>query len=78
MNLPARESFSPMDDLKQPNHTTPLDEPALNLPRPAVRALLGAGMTTLGDAWATSGRELLANHGVGPKAVRMIRALQTN
>ena len=56
--------------------TTPLDEPGLRLPGPAVRGLAAAGITTLGEAWAATDAELLALHGVGPKAVRMIRALE--
>jgi hypothetical protein len=60
----------------QPDATMPLDDPSLRLPRPAVRGLAGAGVTTLGAAWATSDEEMLACHGVGPKAVRMIRTLQ--
>jgi hypothetical protein len=60
----------------EPDPTTPLDDPGLGLPRPAVRGLLAAGVTTLGAAWATSDRDMLAWHGVGPKAVRMIRQLQ--
>ena len=40
--------------------------------RPATRALAGAGITTLDDAAARSEQELLALHGVGPKAVRIL------
>jgi hypothetical protein len=65
-----------MNEPTQPDPTTLLDEPSLRLPRPAVRGLVGAGVTTLGDAWDTSDRELLACHGVGPRAVRIIRRLQ--
>jgi hypothetical protein len=65
-----------MNEPTQPDPTTPLDEPSLRLPRPAVRGLVGAGVTTLGHAWDTSDRELLACHGVGPRAVRIIRRLQ--
>ena len=60
----------------QPDPTTPLEEPSLRLPRPAVRGLVAAGVTTLGAAWDTSDQELLACHGVGPRAVRIIRSLQ--
>jgi hypothetical protein len=60
----------------QPDRTTPLDEPSLGLPRPAIRGLVGAGVTTLGAAWDTSDKQLLACHGVGSKAVRIIRRLQ--
>ena len=40
--------------------------------QPATRALAGAGITTLDDVAAHSGPELLALHGVGPKAVRIL------
>jgi hypothetical protein len=41
--------------------------------RPARGALLHAGYTTLEDLSGVSGAELLALHGVGPRAVRVIR-----
>jgi hypothetical protein len=66
----------PMNQPIQPDATTQLDDPSLRLPRPAVRALAGVGVTTLGAAWAMSDDGMLACHGVGPKAVRMIRTLQ--
>jgi uncharacterized protein YdhG (YjbR/CyaY superfamily) len=65
-----------MSDTAQPDASTRLDEFALGLPRPAVRALIDAGLTTLGAARAAEDRDLLAHHGVGPKAVRTIRQLQ--
>jgi len=40
--------------------------------RPALRALLGAGIITLADAAQRSRDELLALHGVGPKAMRIL------
>ncbi|WP_242905202.1 hypothetical protein [Actinomadura terrae] len=40
---------------------------------PATRALAGAGITTLAQVAALSDAELLAMHGVGPKAVRVLR-----
>jgi predicted flap endonuclease-1-like 5' DNA nuclease len=40
--------------------------------KPATRALLAAGITTLDDVAARSSTELLALHGVGPKAVRIL------
>ena len=61
----------------EPDATTPLDDASLRLPRPAVRGLAAAGITTLGAAWTAADADLLALHGVGPKAVRMIRELQT-
>lgn len=65
-----------MSNTTRPDATTPLDEPSLRLPGPAVGALIAVGLTTLGDVWATSDSELLAVHGVGPKGVRMIRDLE--
>jgi hypothetical protein len=58
------------------NASTPIDDPSLKLPRPFVRALVAAGLTPLGAAWAWSDDELLALHGAGPKGVRMLRELQ--
>ncbi|KAB2379953.1 helix-hairpin-helix domain-containing protein [Actinomadura montaniterrae] len=40
---------------------------------PATRALAGAGITTLAEVAALTDAELLAMHGVGPKAVRILR-----
>ncbi|GAA1605309.1 hypothetical protein GCM10009789_69080 [Kribbella sancticallisti] len=42
--------------------------------RPANSALLVAGITTLAQVAACGRRELLALHGVGPKAVRILEA----
>ena len=56
------------------NASTPIDDRYLKLPR--VRALVAAGLTSLGAAWAWSDNELLALHGAGPKGVRMLRELQ--
>ena len=50
---------------------TSLDE----LPRisaPATRALASIGITTLGQLAGRSRDELLALHGMGPKAIRLI------
>lgn len=47
------------------------DLPAIG--RPATSALLGAGVTTLDQVARMSERELLALHGVGPRAVRLLR-----
>ncbi|KLN36701.1 hypothetical protein FB00_02260 [Cellulosimicrobium funkei] len=41
--------------------------------RPATRALAGAGIVSLSDVAPLSDRELLALHGVGPRAVRILR-----
>jgi hypothetical protein len=40
---------------------------------PATRALAGAGITLLAQVAALTDAELLAMHGVGPKAVRILR-----
>ena len=56
---------------------TPIDDPAIKVGKPFVRALLAAGITTLGAAWAKSDAELLALHGVGEKGIRVLRALQS-
>lgn len=40
--------------------------------KPATRALLGAGLPTLSQIAARSAAELLALHGVGPRAVRIL------
>ncbi len=52
-----------------------LDSP---LPRavgaPALRALAAAGIARLDQVAAVSDADLLALHGVGPKAVRVLRA----
>lgn len=41
--------------------------------RPATNGLAAAGITNLPDALRLSDAELLALHGVGPKAVRLLR-----
>ena len=56
---------------------TPIDDPAITFSQPFVRALLAAGITTVGAAWARSDAELLALHGVGQKGIRMLRALES-
>lgn len=40
---------------------------------PATRALLGAGYTRLAQLTKVTEEELLALHGVGPKAIRILR-----
>ncbi|WP_422771838.1 DNA-binding protein [Plantactinospora sp. WMMC1484] len=42
--------------------------------RPANSALLDAGITTLAQVATHSRRDLLALHGVGPKAIRILDA----
>ena len=56
---------------------TPIDDPAIKFSQPFVRALLAAGITTLGAAWARSDAELLALHGVGKRGIRTLRELQS-
>jgi hypothetical protein len=41
--------------------------------RPATRALALAGYTSLGQLAGVTEAELLALHGVGPKAIRVLR-----
>ncbi|QOR69855.1 hypothetical protein IM660_14500 [Ruania alkalisoli] len=50
--------------------TAPVDLPAIG--KPATRALAAAGITTLDQVATRSEAELLAMHGVGPKAVRIL------
>jgi len=54
----------------------PADAPGSDLPagigKPALRALLGAGLKTLEQVAQRTEPELLALHGVGPKAVRTL------
>jgi predicted flap endonuclease-1-like 5' DNA nuclease len=45
--------------------------------RPANSALLEAGITTLAQVAACRRRDLLALHGVGPKAVNLLAAALT-
>ena len=40
---------------------------------PAIRALAGAGVTRLSQVTAHTEAELAALHGVGPKAIRLLR-----
>lgn len=55
-----------------------MPEPAEDLQpvvgRPAARALEAAGYRTLADLAGASERELLALHGVGPRAITLLRA----
>lgn len=44
---------------------------------PATRALTGAGITTLAQVAALADADLLAMHGVGPRAVRILRETLT-
>ncbi len=56
---------------------TPDIRPVGDLPdaigRTAARELAGAGITTLAQVASRADRDLLAIHGVGPKAVRILR-----
>lgn len=40
--------------------------------KPAIRALAGAGITSFEQLTAHSARQLLALHGLGPKAIRIL------
>ncbi|MFB9278391.1 helix-hairpin-helix domain-containing protein [Cohnella cellulosilytica] len=43
------------------------------LPRPTLRALAAAGITTLEEIAERSEAELLKLHGFGPKSIRLLR-----
>ncbi len=47
----------------------------LAIGKPAMRGLNNAGITSLKQAAKMTDKELLALHGVGPKAVRILREL---
>ena len=51
---------------------TPLDTLPQNIGAPARRALAAIGVTTLEQLPAHSATALLALHGVGPKAIRIL------
>jgi hypothetical protein len=53
--------------------TSPSDDTIPDLGAPANRAFAAAGITTLTEVSRTSERELLAMHGVGPRAIRILR-----
>ena len=50
------------------------DDLPTSLGRPALGALRAAGMTRLSEVARRPEKELLALHGLGPKAVRLLRA----
>jgi hypothetical protein len=41
--------------------------------QPSLRALLGAGYTSLEQLTTTTAADLLALHGMGPKGIRLLR-----
>lgn len=45
----------------------------INIGKPALNALTAAGITTLQQVAKLSDNELLTLHGVGPKAIRILR-----
>ena len=51
----------------------PLDEFPRGVSKPARRALAAAGITRLEQVAGRSEAELLALHGFGPKAIRVLR-----
>ena len=55
---------------RQPNELQPIPT---TIGRPALRALHGAGLRTLKDVAELTERELLDLHGVGPRAITMLR-----
>lgn len=56
---------------QQPNVPQESDLPG-NIGKPATRALMNAGYRTLDDVSGLTKGGLLALHGVGPKAVRLL------
>jgi hypothetical protein len=55
---------------------TPTEPPESDLPKigaPATRALIGEGYTKLEQLTKVSEGELIQLHGVGPKAIRLLR-----
>lgn len=58
---------------KEPAHDFPRD-----IGRPATSALLHAGYTKLAQVLKLSDEALLAMHGVGPAAVKRLRAAQSS
>jgi hypothetical protein len=51
-------------------------EPQTNFPKtsqPALRALIGAGYTRLEQLAKVTEKELLTLHGMGPKAIRILK-----
>lgn len=55
---------------KAPN----IDAFPAGIPQPALRALAGAGYMKLEDLAGVSKASLLALHGMGPKAIRLLEA----
>lgn len=51
---------------------TPAGDLPTNIGKPATRALNGAGITTLKQVASQTEDRLLALHGVGPKAIRLL------
>jgi hypothetical protein len=75
----AAKTGGPDEAPRQPVHAaqdhaaegTGVDE-LPNIGKPATRALLGAGVRSLTDVAGRTEVELLALHGVGPKAIRLL------
>lgn len=53
--------------------TTPVSNLPLTMGKPALRALAAAGISKLEELSAISEKELLILHGMGPKAIRIIK-----
>ena len=54
---------------------TESDDTLPKIGEPATRALAAAGIISLADVQRTSLAELAVLHGVGPKAIRILRGL---
>lgn len=59
--------------MKQQEDYSPESDLPTNIGRPATRALVGAGYTRLEQLAGVTEAELLRLHGVGPKAIRLLR-----
>ncbi len=60
--------------MSYPDAPSPTPDLPPGLGRPALRALDAAGLRTLADVAAVSEAAVLRLHGVGPRAIRLLRA----
>ena len=68
-----RGNFDPVSTRKLPDQAFSAEFPRA-IGRPANAALVAHGITTLDQVAAMTERALLAVHGVGPKAVALLKA----
>ena len=77
MGQSGRSTFVAVSTRDLPDEAFSTEFPE-SIGRPANAALVAAGITTLDQVAAMTERELLTLHGVGPKAVRILRAELTS